>query len=62
VAGSNELARGAAAAELLGGGEPSIHASLPALGGHTLVELPKIAPTPDRFPRRPGLPARRPLA
>jgi 16S rRNA (guanine527-N7)-methyltransferase len=62
VAGSDELARGAAAAELLGGGEPSVHASLPALGDHTLVEVPKLGPTPDRFPRRPGLPARRPLA
>ncbi len=32
-----------------------------ALGGHTLVEAEKVRPTPARFPRRPGEPARRPL-
>jgi 16S rRNA (guanine527-N7)-methyltransferase len=31
-------------------------------GGRMLVELEKIGPTPDRFPRRPGMAGKRPLA
>jgi 16S rRNA (guanine527-N7)-methyltransferase len=62
TAGSDEFVRGAAAAALLGGGEPIIHASLAPLGDHILVEVPKVGPTPDRYPRRPGEPGRRPLA
>jgi 16S rRNA (guanine527-N7)-methyltransferase len=27
----------------------------------TLVVVRKVSPTPERFPRRPGIPARRPL-
>ena len=27
----------------------------------TLVVLEKVAPTPERYPRRPGIPAKRPL-
>jgi 16S rRNA (guanine527-N7)-methyltransferase len=58
-----ELRRGAAAASQLGGGEPRlIEPGVPELGGHTFVMLPKAAPTPPRFPRRPGEPSRRPLA
>ncbi len=47
------------AARLLGGGTPRL---LPAAGGHALMVVPKLAPTPSRFPRRTGLPGRKPLA
>jgi 16S rRNA (guanine527-N7)-methyltransferase len=48
------------AARLLGGGTPRLERA-PA-GGHALMVVPKLAPTPARFPRRPGLPGRKPLA
>ena len=38
----------------LGGGEPEEHPGV--------LVLPKTAPTPDAFPRRPGLARKRPLA
>ncbi len=38
----------------LGGGEPELHTGL--------AVLPKIAPTPPGFPRRPGVAKKRPLA
>ena len=58
-----EIVRGAAAAGLLGGGPPAIHETgVPALGRHRLVLVPKERTTPERYPRRPGEPARRPLA
>ncbi|MBV8528074.1 MAG: class I SAM-dependent methyltransferase, partial [Candidatus Dormibacteraeota bacterium] len=51
---SPAVARAAApAAPLLGGGDPE-----PRPG---VLLVPKAAPTPPRFPRRPGVPARRPL-
>lgn len=31
------------------------------MGRRTLIQVEKIAPTPSRYPRRPGLPAKRPL-
>lgn len=40
--------------ELLGGGEPEAHPGL--------LVLPKVAPTPVGFPRRPGMARKRPLA
>ena len=43
-----------AVAEMLGGGLPEPHAGL--------LAIPKVAPTPPRFPRRPGMAAKRPLA
>ena len=59
----SELAAGATVAALLGGGQPQVRAAaVAALGDHRLVILRKVAPTPDRYPRRPGEPARRPLA
>lgn len=47
------------AAHLLGGGSPRLEH--PA-GGHALMVVPKLAPTPARFPRRVGLPGHKPLA
>jgi 16S rRNA (guanine527-N7)-methyltransferase len=61
TAADHEIRRGRAAAGQLGGGSLTIHAALPELGGHTFVVVPKVGATPDRFPRRPGEPARRPL-
>jgi 16S rRNA (guanine527-N7)-methyltransferase len=48
------------AARLLGGGTPRLER--PAGGGSALLVVPKLAPTPSRFPRRTGLPGRKPLA
>ncbi len=57
-----ELDGGAAASRLLGGGSPVVRPSgVPVLGDHSFVLVQKVAATPDRFPRRPGEPARRPL-
>lgn len=54
VADAPAAAREAAAvAALLGGGDPQ---SRPGV-----LLLPKTAPTPPQYPRRPGVPARRPL-
>jgi 16S rRNA (guanine527-N7)-methyltransferase len=48
------------AARLLGGGTPRLEH--PTAGGHVLMVVPKLVPTPARFPRRAGLPGRKPLA
>jgi len=42
------------AAALLGGGEPELHDGI--------AVVPKVAPTPEGFPRRPGIAKKRPLA
>lgn len=47
------------AARLLGGGTPRIEREA---AGHGLLVVPKLAATPSRFPRRTGLPGRKPLA
>ncbi|HEX2222366.1 MAG TPA: 16S rRNA (guanine(527)-N(7))-methyltransferase RsmG [Candidatus Limnocylindria bacterium] len=58
-----EVLAGTAAIRLLGGDRPRIEpAGVPALGGHRFVIVRKRRATPSRFPRRPGEPARRPLA
>jgi 16S rRNA (guanine527-N7)-methyltransferase len=60
---ADERRAGRAAAEQLGGGEAEVRSSgIEALGDHCFVVVAKLRPTPDRFPRRPGEPARRPLA
>jgi 16S rRNA (guanine527-N7)-methyltransferase len=59
--GDEELGRGRLAAGQLGGGPVTIQPSLPALGGHTFVLVPKDRDSPGRYPRRPGEPGRRPL-
>ncbi len=58
-----EVRRGALAAGQLGGGSPRLAPSgVAALGGHLFVVIRKEGPTPARFPRRPGVAERRPLA
>jgi 16S rRNA (guanine(527)-N(7))-methyltransferase GidB len=57
-----EVRGGRIAIGQLGGGKLRIVVSgVAALGGHRFVVVPKVAPTPPRFPRRPGEPRRRPL-
>ena len=57
-----ELRAGEAAATLLGGGAPEVRATgLAALGDHRFVLVSKTGPTPDRYPRRAGEAARRPM-
>jgi 16S rRNA (guanine527-N7)-methyltransferase len=50
----------APAARLLGGGPPRLER--PADGGGALLVVPKLGPTPAGFPRRTGVPNRKPLA
>jgi 16S rRNA (guanine527-N7)-methyltransferase len=58
-----EMTAGRTAAALLGGGALDVRETgIRALGGHRLVLIRKRGPTPERYPRRPGEPARRPLA
>jgi 16S rRNA (guanine527-N7)-methyltransferase len=58
-----ELAAGARASTELGGGSPILHGtSMPSLGDHSFVRVIKLAPTPARYPRRPGDPSRQPLS
>lgn len=60
--GPEEMAAGAAASRMLGGGQPERRPSgVESLGDHAFVIVAKVAPTPERFPRRPGEPGRRPL-
>ena len=59
----DEVRSGRLAASACGGGPPSVHPSgFSALGDHRFVLVAKEEPTPDRYPRRPGEPTRRPLA
>ena len=59
---AEELTAGAAASALLGGGAPTVRpTNAPALGDHSFVVVRKLRPTPARYPRRPGEPARLPL-
>jgi 16S rRNA (guanine527-N7)-methyltransferase len=39
-----------------------VQLDIPALAGHGLIVGEKYGPTPDLYPRRPGLPRKRPLA
>jgi 16S rRNA (guanine527-N7)-methyltransferase len=58
-----EAAAGAAAAALLGLEPVAVHAvdPYPEAERRTLHVFRKIAPTPERFPRRPGMAVKRPL-
>ena len=58
-----ELAGAASALEVLGGRLSDIH-SVQVSGledGRVVLMVNKVEPTPDRYPRRPGMPAKRPL-
>ena len=60
--GAEEMRAGAAAAVEVGGEAPEVVPSgVDALGDHQFVAVRKGQPTPDRYPRRPGEPTRRPL-
>ncbi len=48
------------AARILGGGAPKLQQ--PLAGGSRLLVVSKIAPTPPDYPRRIGVPSRKPLA
>jgi 16S rRNA (guanine527-N7)-methyltransferase len=58
-----ELAEAQEALYSLGGGTPEVRwLQVPALPeARALVVVPKVAPTPEKYPRRPGMPAKRPL-
>lgn len=58
-----ELADAAKAIAVLGGAHPASHSiRLPGLDQlHYLVVIEKVAESPPRYPRRTGIPARRPL-
>jgi 16S rRNA (guanine527-N7)-methyltransferase len=61
LVGDVELERAAIAAGAVGGARPEAVA-LPGSERRSLLVVPKVAPTPDRFPRRPGMARKRPLA
>ena len=57
-----EAADAARASELLGGGPPNVVAAPSAVRRTgTIVVIEKIRPTPANYPRRPGVPGRKPL-
>lgn len=56
-----ELSGGRAAAGQLGGELEVKGTGVGVLGDHRFVLMPKVSATPDRYPRRPGQPSRRPL-
>ncbi|MGD8793433.1 MAG: 16S rRNA (guanine(527)-N(7))-methyltransferase RsmG [Anaerolineae bacterium] len=64
AAGEAEAGAAAAAIETVGGAlrdvVPVVLPGLPA--DRTLIVLEKVGPTPPAYPRRPGMPAKRPLA
>jgi 16S rRNA (guanine527-N7)-methyltransferase len=61
---STEIDRATKAIETLGGSQPLVkRIELEGLADERyLVIANKIAPTPDKYPRRPGIPAKRPIA
>ena len=58
-----EVDAAAEAVRALGGAPPVVHAvSAPGLDdGRTLVVVEKVSATPDKYPRRAGMPAKRPI-
>ncbi len=61
-AAGEEVERARTALSVLGGGTPAlVPASIPGSPERVVVVVPKVAPTPSRYPRRPGVPRRRPL-
>lgn len=61
--GEAEAAGLGAAASALGGGTPEVvRITLRRGERRVLIVIPKVSPTPDDFPRRAGVPSRRPLS
>ena len=60
----DELAGSEQAIDVLGGKIADVtHVDVPELGQRrSLIVLTKVRPTPARYPRRPGIPAKRPIA
>lgn len=57
-----DVAAGAHVIEVLGGSAARVVAApSPARRGGTVVVVEKVRPTPDAFPRRSGVPARKPI-
>lgn len=61
LVGQVELEPAARAAEALGGGAPEL-VPLEGSANRSLLVVPKVEATPERFPRRPGVARKRPLA
>ena len=61
LTGEVDLERAAKASEEVGGGPPEL-VPLPGSERRSLLVVQKVAPTPERFPRRPGVARKRPLA
>ena len=61
-AAGEEIAEAAYALEILGGAvERVIPYGFPGERGRSVIGIKKIAATPERYPRRSGIPAKRPL-
>jgi len=60
---ADELKDSAKAIELLGGSQPEIRKiTIPELDDNLyLVTIDKLSPTPAKYPRRPGIPIKRPI-
>jgi len=59
---TSEVDAGARASAMLGGGHPElIMCQLPGGARRVIVTIEKVAATPSDYPRRPGVPAKRPL-
>jgi 16S rRNA (guanine527-N7)-methyltransferase len=59
---ADELVEGARAATELGGTLRDVApTTVPGLDGHVLVRIDKTGDTPEKYPRRPGVPTKRPL-
>ena len=61
LAGEVDLDAAGKASDAVGGGAPALVA-LPGSERRSLVVVPKVEATPERFPRRPGAARKRPLA
>lgn len=59
---ASEVGAGARASAMLGGGTPELTMhQLPGGSRRVIVTIEKVAATPPGYPRRPGVPAKRPL-
>jgi 16S rRNA (guanine527-N7)-methyltransferase len=61
LTGEVDLGRAASASAAVGGGPPA-EVTLPGADRRRLLVVAKVGPTPERFPRRPGIARKRPLA